>query len=182
VLSWRDGRPVRLSDVATIEVSPPTRQFFAYQNGNPAFGIQVRRANGANVLATLDAVKAAVADLRDGPLKARGLGIEQSFDSSLFIRRAVHLLTENLLVGTLLALGVVWWFMRELRITALIAASIPLCLFGTFITLDLLGRSLNVISLADWRSPSAWWSKARLSYRATSSVCVRASGVGAGSA
>jgi len=148
VLAWRDGRPVRLSDVATIEVSPPTRQFFAYQNGNPAFGIQVRRANGANVLATLDAVKAAAADLRDGPLNARGLGIEQSFDSSLFIRRAVHLLTENLLVGTLLALGVVWWFMRELRITALIAASIPLCLFGTFITLDLLGRSLNVISLA----------------------------------
>src|SRR6185295_12021619 len=66
----------------------------------------------------------------------------------LFIRRAVHLLTENLAVGTLLALGVVWWFMREWRVTALIAASIPLCLFGTFITLDLLGRSLNVISLA----------------------------------
>lgn len=148
VLAWRDGRPVRLSDVATIEVTPPTRQFFAYQNGNPAFGMQVRRANGANVLATLDAVKAAVAELRDGPLKARGLGIEQSFDSSLFIRRAVFLLTENLVVGTLLALGVVWWFMREARITALIAASIPLCLFGTFILLDLLGRSLNVISLA----------------------------------
>ncbi len=148
VLAWRDGRPVRLADVAKIEVKPPTRLFFAYQNGNPAFGIQVRRANGANVLATLDAVKAAVADLRDGPLKARGLGIEQSFDSSLFIRRAVHLLSENLLVGTLLALGVVWWFMREMRVTALVAASIPLCLFGTFITLDLLGRSLNVISLA----------------------------------
>jgi multidrug efflux pump subunit AcrB len=148
VLAWRDGRPVRLSDVARIDVSPPTRQFFAYQNGNPAFGIQVRRANGANVLATLDAVKAAVAELREGPLKARGLGIEQSFDSSLFIRRAVHLLSENLVVGTLLALGVVWWFMRELRVTGLIAASIPMCLFGTFIILDLLGRSLNVISLA----------------------------------
>ena len=148
VLSWRDGRAVRLSDVATIDVAPPTRQFFAYQNGNPAFGIQVRRANGANVLSTLDAVKAAVAELREGPLKARSLGIEQSFDSSLFIRRAVSLLTENLVIGTLLALGVVWWFMREWRITALIAASIPLCLFGTFITLDLLGRSLNVISLA----------------------------------
>jgi len=148
VLAWRDGRPVRLADVASIEVSPPTRQFFAYQNGNPAIGIQVRRANGANVLATLDAVKAAVGELRDGPLKARGLGIEQSFDSSLFIRRAVRLLTENLVVGTLLALAVVWWFMREIRITGLIAASIPLCLFGTFIALALLGRSLNVISLA----------------------------------
>ncbi|TLY67114.1 MAG: efflux RND transporter permease subunit, partial [Gammaproteobacteria bacterium] len=93
VLAWREGRPVRLADLATIDVRPPTRQFFAYQNGNPAIGIRVLRANGANVLATLDAVKAAVAELRAGPLTAHGLGIEQSFDASLFIRRAVRLLT-----------------------------------------------------------------------------------------
>src|SRR6516165_7802101 len=148
VLTWRDGRPVHLSDLATIDVAPPTRTSFAYQNGNPAVGIQVFRANGANVLATLDAVKAAVAELRDGPLKAHGLGIEQSFDASLFIRRAVHLLTENLIVGALLALVVVWWFMREWRVTLLIAATIPVCLFATFVVLDLFGRSLNVISLA----------------------------------
>ncbi len=148
VLTWRDGRPVRLSDVATIDVAPPPQTFFAYQNGNPAIGIQVFRASGANVLATLDAVKAAVAELRDGPLKAHGLGIEQSFDASLFIRRAVHLLTENLIVGALLALLVVWWFMREWRVTLLIAATIPVCLCATFVALDLFGRSLNVISLA----------------------------------
>jgi multidrug efflux pump subunit AcrB len=47
----------------------------------------------------------------------------------LFVRRAVSLLTENLVIGTLLALSVVWWFMRECRISGLIAASIPLCLF-----------------------------------------------------
>ncbi|HYP65489.1 MAG TPA: efflux RND transporter permease subunit, partial [Steroidobacteraceae bacterium] len=148
VLTWRDGRPVHLSDLATIDVAPPTRTSFAYQNGNPAVGIQVFRANGANVLATLDAVKTAVAELRDGPLKAHGLGIEQSFDASLFIRRAVRLLTENLIVGALLALVVVWWFMREWRVTLLIAATIPVCLFATFVVLDLFGRSLNVISLA----------------------------------
>src|SRR6516225_1383953 len=148
VLAWRDGRPVHLADVAAVDVAPPPRQFFAYQNGNPAVGIQVFRANGANVLATLDQVKAAVAELRDGPLKARGLGIEQSFDASLFIRRAVRLLTENLIVGALLALVVVWWFMREWRVTLLIAATIPVCLSATFVLLDLFGRSLNVISLA----------------------------------
>jgi multidrug efflux pump subunit AcrB len=148
VLAWRDGRPVRLSDVATIDVAPPARTFFAYQNGNPAVGIQVYRANGANVLATLDQVKAAVAELRNGPLKAHGLGIEQSFDAALFIRRAVHLLTENLIVGALLALVVVWWFMRAWRVTLLIAATIPVCLCATFVVLDLCGRSLNVISLA----------------------------------
>jgi multidrug efflux pump subunit AcrB len=148
VLTWRDGRPVRLADVAKIEVGPPARTFFAYQNGNPAIGVQVFRANGANVLSTLDAVKAAVAELRAGALKAHGLGIEQSFDAALFIRRAVHLLTENLIVGALLALIVVWWFMRETRVTLLIAATIPVCLAATFVALDLFGRSLNVISLA----------------------------------
>ncbi|MBV8402878.1 MAG: efflux RND transporter permease subunit, partial [Gammaproteobacteria bacterium] len=148
VLTWREGRPVHLADLAAIDVAPPPRQFFAYQNGNPAIGIQVFRANGANVLATLDQVKAAVAELRAGPLKAHGLGIEQSFDASLFIRRAVHLLTENLIVGALLALIVVWWFMREWRVTLLIAATIPVCLCATFVVLDLFGRSLNVISLA----------------------------------
>ena len=148
VLTWRDGRPVHLADIATIDVGPPPRTFFAYQNGNPAIGIQVFRANGANVLATLDAVKAAVAELRDGVLKARGLGIEQSFDAALFIRRAVQLLTENLIVGALLALVVVWWFMREWRVTLLIATTIPVCLCATFVVLDLSGRSLNVISLA----------------------------------
>jgi multidrug efflux pump subunit AcrB len=148
VLAWRDGRPVHLADVATIDVAPPPRTFIAYQNGNPAVGIQVFRANGANVLATLDAVKAAVAELRAGPLKAHGLGIEQSFDASLFIRRAVRLLTENLVIGALLALVVVWWFMREWRVTLLIAATIPVCLCATFVALDLFGRSLNVISLA----------------------------------
>jgi multidrug efflux pump subunit AcrB len=78
----------------------------------------------------------------------RGLGIEQSFDASLFIRRAVDLLIENLIVGALLALACVWWFMRDVRATTLIAATIPLCLLATFCALQLAGRSINVISLA----------------------------------
>ncbi|MGN6521337.1 MAG: efflux RND transporter permease subunit [Dokdonella sp.] len=148
VLAWRDGRPIKLGDVATIERKPPEQQFFVYQNGNPAIGLQVLRAPGANVLGTLEQVKKVVAELRDGPLKSRGLGIEQSFDSALFIHRAVNLLTENLIVGALLALLCVWWFMRDWRATVLIASAIPICLLATFGALDLGGRSLNVISLA----------------------------------
>lgn len=148
VLAWRDGQPVRIADLATVELRPPERQFFSYQNGNPAIGLEIRRAPGANVLSTLEEVKKVVADLRDGPLKARGLGIEQSFDASLFIRRAVNLLIENLVVGALLALACVWWFMRDVRATALIATTIPVCLLATFCVLHLAGRSINVISLA----------------------------------
>jgi len=148
VLAWRDGRPVKLGDVATIEMKPPEQQFFVYQNGNPAIGLNVLRAPGANVLGTLEQVKKVVDDLRNGALKSKGLGIEQSFDSALFIHRAVNLLTENLVVGALLALLCVWWFMRDWRATLLIASAIPVCLLATFGALDLAGRSLNVISLA----------------------------------
>ena len=90
VLAWRDGRPVRLADVATIEeASAPATvlRLPERQSGDRRAGIP---RHGANVLATLDAVKAAVAELRAGPLKARGLGIEQSFDAALFIHRAVQ--------------------------------------------------------------------------------------------
>jgi multidrug efflux pump subunit AcrB len=148
VLAWRDGQPVRLADLATIEMRPPDRQFFSYQNGNPAIGLRIQRAPGANVLSTLDAVKKVVEELREGPLKERGLGIEQSFDASLFIKRAVNLLMENLVVGALLALVCVWWFMRDTRATIVIASTIPVCLLATFCALKLGGRSINVISLA----------------------------------
>ncbi|MBO9662598.1 efflux RND transporter permease subunit [Dokdonella sp.] len=148
VLSSNADKTVHLGDVATIEVRPPRRQAYAYQNGNPAIGLQIDKVSGANVLQTLNAVKQVVAELRDGPLKAKGLGIEQSFDSSLFINRAIHLLTENLIVGALLSLLCVWWFMRDARATVLIAAAIPVCLLATFTVLQLSGHTLNVISLA----------------------------------
>ena len=148
VLSWQNGRPVRLGDVADIKLQPPKRQFYAYQNGNPAIGLDVRKSDGANVLATLNEVKKVVAEMRGGLLKTKGLGIEQSFDSALFINRAVSLLTENLIVGALLSLICVWWFMRDWRATLLIASAIPICLLATFCVLHMTGHSLNVISLA----------------------------------
>lgn len=148
VLAWRDGQPVRLSDVAVVEARPPDKLNYSHQNGNPAIGLQLLRAPGANVLRTLDEAKRVVAELRDGPLRERGLGIEQSFDASVFITRAVNLLIENLVVGALLALVCVWWFMRNVRATVIIATTIPICLLATFCALHLAGRSINVISLA----------------------------------
>lgn len=148
ILAWRDGRPVRLADVATVEVRRPQQRFFAYQNGNPAIGLRILRTHDANVLATLDEVKRVVADVREQDLRPLGLDIAQSFDASVFIHRAIGLLSGSLLAGVLLAVGCLWWFLRDLRATALIACAIPICLLATFIVLQLTGRSLNVISLA----------------------------------
>jgi multidrug efflux pump subunit AcrB len=148
VLEWREGRPVRLGDIADITVAPGIRRDIIVQNGNPAMGVRIDRQNGANVLAALTEVKAVVDELRDGPLAELGLDIQQSFDASVFINRAVRLVTNNLLIGILLAVGVLWWFLRDGRGTLLIATAIPISLLATFVVLKLTGRSLNVISLA----------------------------------
>ncbi|MFT5140581.1 MAG: multidrug efflux pump subunit AcrB, partial [Rhodothermales bacterium] len=148
ILEWRDGRPIRLGDVAEVEVARGKKNGIVIQNGNPAMALRVDRANGANVLGTLTLVKEAVAELRDGPLASAGLGIEQSFDASVFINRAVTMVSSNILLGVLLAVGVLWWFLRDMRATLLIATAIPISLLSTFVVLELTGRSLNVISLA----------------------------------
>ncbi len=148
VLEWRDGRPVRLGDIAEIKIDRGLRQDIVVQNGNPAMGVRIDRQNGANVLAALTEVKQVMGELREGPLKELGLDVQQSFDASVFIQRAVNLVTSNLLIGILLAVGVLWWFLRDIRGTLLIAAAIPVSLLTTFIVLQLTGRSLNVISLA----------------------------------
>ena len=148
ILDWREGKPIRLGDIADVRVDRGKKQFIGVQNGNPALSLRVDRANGANVLAALTEVKAAVAELREGPLAAVGLGIQQSFDASVFINRAVGMVRSNLLLGVLLSVVVLWLFLRDRRATLLIATAIPISLLATFVVLQLTGRSLNVISLA----------------------------------
>ncbi|MEQ8992774.1 MAG: efflux RND transporter permease subunit [Pseudomonadales bacterium] len=148
VLDWRDGRPVYLRDVATVQVSKSDRRSFAYQNGNPAIGLRVDRQPGENLLAALNRVKAEVAEIEADILEPEGLSIHQSFDASVFIYRAIALVTNNIVIGALLAVGTLWWFLRRLRATLVIAVAIPCSLLATFVVLSLTGRSINVISLA----------------------------------
>ncbi len=148
VLDWRDGRPVRLGDVASVEVRRGDPTDLAMQNGNPAIGIQIMKENGANVLETLTAVKAEIFAMRDGPLKEMGLGIAQSFDPSVFIDQAVSMVTGNLIAGIVLAVLVLWYFLRDRRATLLVGLAIPVSILVTLAVLKLMGRSLNVISIA----------------------------------
>ncbi|MEA1943420.1 MAG: efflux RND transporter permease subunit [Pseudomonadota bacterium] len=148
IVVWRDGTPVRLSDLATVEVTYGERNNFTYQNGNPAMGIEVRRQQGANVLAALDAVKAEVDAINETLLAERQLVMAPSFDASVFILRAIDLLRTNLLLGIVLAIFGLWLFLRRARATLIISLAIPVSLLSTLIVLFLLGRSLNVISLA----------------------------------
>ncbi len=148
ILDWRDGNPVRLGDVASVAVARADRFAIVYQNGNSAIGLRVFRTNGANVLSTIDAVKAVITELNEGPLEERGLAIAHSYDPSVFIKRAINLLTTNLALGIALAVGALWMFLRNVRATLIIGMTIPISLLVTFTVLQMTGRSLNVISLA----------------------------------
>jgi multidrug efflux pump subunit AcrB len=148
IFEWRDGRPIKLGDIATVQVARGDGGAQPTQNGNPAISIRVDRESGANVLQTLNAVKDVVDSLNHGIVGDRGLVLAQSFDASVFIYRAVNLVTGNLLLGVCLAVGVLWWFLRRFRATLIVALAIPVSLLATFILLKITGRSLNVISLA----------------------------------
>jgi multidrug efflux pump subunit AcrB len=148
MLESRGGRNIRLSDIATVEVRRNDRQGMAIQNGNPAFSMRINRANGANVLETLNRVKTEVNLLNNEVLADKKLVMVQSFDASVFIYRAINLVTSNLFVGIVLSLSVLWFFIRRMRATLIIATAIPVSLLSTFIVLEITGRSLNVISLA----------------------------------
>ncbi|HPE29767.1 MAG TPA: efflux RND transporter permease subunit, partial [Parvularculaceae bacterium] len=148
ILAWRDGAPVRLGDIATVDVGPDRNGGVVFQNGNPAIGMRILREPGANTLAAIDALTEKINELNEGPLTEMGYTIQKSFDPSVFIKRALSLLTGNLIVGVLLAVGALWFFIRRTTATLIIASAIPICLTATVVFLNLSGRTINVISLA----------------------------------
>lgn len=148
VLEWRDGRPIRLGDIADIKVTRGETILTNTQNGNPAISVRIDKESSANALQTLNAVKKVVEELNTGPVAERGLVMAQSFDASVFINRAINLVASNIGLGVLLAVGVLWWFLRRFRATLIVAIAIPISLLATFVVLNIAGRTLNVISLA----------------------------------
>ncbi len=148
VVAWRDGNPIRLRDIATVEVGLRDAQGSLNMNGGAAIALNAQPEINVNVLEVMAAIKQAVRELNEGPLATAGLEMTQAYDESLYIEQSVSMLRNNLLLGIVLAFGVLWWFFRKFRATLLVAIAIPASLFFTFILLGGSGRSLNIISLA----------------------------------
>ena len=148
IVGYSGERPIYLRDLASAEVGFSDRSGFTLRNGAQAYYITVARNNDANTVALLDEINQAITELNQGALLEAGLMMELSFDASVHIRNALMLVKSNLGLGVALALGLLWLFMRGWRATAIIALTIPLSLAIALLALQLLGRSLNVISLA----------------------------------
>ncbi len=148
VLEWREGKPIRLKDIARIEmkmVDPATQ---LHQNGGPSLAVNVIPESGVNVLEVMNDLKAVIADLAENELARAGLTIHQVYDETIYVKSSIGMVRNNLLLGMSLAIVVLWWFLRKFRATLSVALSIPLCLLVSFMVLDFSGRTLNIISLA----------------------------------
>ena len=148
IVAYNDGRPVRLGEVAEIRQGHQLLRGFAYRDGDPAFYIQLFAAATANTVDLMAEVKKRVASVNREQLDAADLELILSFDSSEHIKRAVALVQGNLGLGIVLAMGLLYLMLRGWRATMLIAVTIPVSLLAALLVLDLLGRSLNIISLA----------------------------------
>ncbi len=148
VLEWREGRPVYLSDVASVERVMRDSSGVMTQNAGPSIAMNVIAEPGVNILQVMSDLQAEVAALRVSHLDPAGLEILQASDDTIYIRESIWMVVTNLLLGMGLAIAVLWFFFRKLRATLMVALAIPLCLCFAFLVLDGSGRTLNVISLA----------------------------------
>ncbi len=148
VLEWRDNHAVRLRDIATVEKVLQDRAGVISQNGGPSIAMNVSPESGVNVLEVMAGIKSAAAEIQRTHLDPAGLTLTQVYDETIYINASVRMVRNNLILGMLLAIAVLWWFLRRFRATLIVAMSIPLCLLASFIALDVFGMSLNILSLA----------------------------------
>jgi multidrug efflux pump subunit AcrB len=148
VLTWRDGQPIHLHDVAEVSIELRDARGSLNQNGGPSIAINAQPEQNINVLEVMTSLKEVIAELNEGTVKRAGLYITQDYDETLYITDSITMLRNNLMLGILLATTVLWWFLRRRRATMMVALAIPISLFATFIALNATGRTINIISLA----------------------------------
>ncbi|MEO1024924.1 MAG: efflux RND transporter permease subunit [Pseudomonadota bacterium] len=139
---------VRVSDVAEVAFAysePTSRLRF---RGEPGLAFNIVREAGANVISTMEDVRATLEELNAGPVADAGLLMEQVYDETIYIDGAIDLVTQNIYIGGLLAALILMLFLRSPRATLVVSLSIPVSIVATFVVMALTGRTLNVISLA----------------------------------
>ena len=147
VVSNDGGSPVYLQDVARVEDGEADVRALARFNGKPTIGVGIMKQSGANTVAIVDEAILRLEQIR--PLLPEGITLNEKgyIDMSVSIREAVAETQFALVFGGLLAVFVVFIFLRRVRPTLIVAAAIPLSLIATFGLVWLSGATLNTMTL-----------------------------------
>ncbi|HLX83603.1 MAG TPA: multidrug efflux RND transporter permease subunit [Terriglobales bacterium] len=145
IVSYNNGAPVRLADVADVNDAVEDIHNIGLANGKPGVLIIISRQPGANIIATVDRIYAALPQLEASISPA----IETSvvLDRTITVRASVHDIELTLIISVILVILVVFAFLRTLRATLIPSIAVPLSLIGTFGVMYVLGYSLDNLSL-----------------------------------
>ncbi len=145
IITWRDGAPLRLGDVAQVINASEDRRLAAWADRLPAVLINVQRQPGANVIEVVDRVRALLPQLESSLPAAVQLTVLT--DRTLSIRASVRDVQHELLFAIGLVVLVTFLFLRDPAATLVPSIAVPLSLVGTFGVMHLAGFSLNLLTL-----------------------------------
>jgi multidrug efflux pump len=145
VVAFKNGAPVRLSDVATVEFAPENNKLAAWYNKTPAVILDIRRQPGANVIKVVEGVYALLPALKAS--LPPSIDVSILTDRTVTIRASIHDVEFELTLAVILVVLVIFVFLRNVPATIIPSLSVPLSLVGTFAVMYLLGFSLNNLSL-----------------------------------
>ncbi|PKH20141.1 multidrug transporter subunit MdtC [Enterobacterales bacterium CwR94] len=145
IVHYNQGAAVRLQDVATVSDSVQDVRNAGMANAKPAILLMVRKTPEANIIETVDRIRAAIPELRE--IVPTAISLEVAQDRSPTIRASLAEVEHSLVIAVALVILVVFLFLRSGRATLIPAVAVPVSLIGTFAAMYLCGFSLNNLSL-----------------------------------
>ena len=145
IIAYRNGAAVRVADVAQVMDGAENVKLGAWSGLKPAIILNVQRQPGANVIATVDAIKARLPELQSG--MPASVKVDVLSDRTTGIRASVMHVQIELLLAVLLVVLVIFAFLHNLRATVIASLAVPISLIGTCGAMYMLGYSLNNLSL-----------------------------------
>jgi multidrug efflux pump len=145
IVAYRNGAPVRLSDIAKVTEGIEDVRNSGYANGKPAVVIGIGRQPGANIIETVDRIKALLPELRASIPPS--VTLTPTFDRTITIRASVKDIEFTLMLTVALVVMVIFLFLRNAWATIIPSVAVPLSIIGTFGVMYLLGYSLDNLSL-----------------------------------
>ncbi|GAA0691360.1 multidrug efflux pump [Dyella sp. SG562] len=145
IISYKNGAPVRLSDVARVIDGVENDQLAAWANGKPAVLLDVRRQPGANIVQTVEHIRGIMPELRS--VLPADVHLDVFADRTVTIRASVEDVQFTLVLTVFLVVAVIFVFLRRLWATIIPSVAVPLSLMGTFGVMAFAGMSLDNLSL-----------------------------------
>ena len=145
IVGYHNGAAIRLSDIAYVYDGPQNIRTVGYLNGKPSIPLVIFREPGANIIQTVDAIKAALPSLQ-ASIPA-GIDMDVVLDRTTTIRSSVHEIERTMIISIMLVILVVFIFLRSPQATIIPAVVVPVSLIGTFGVMYLLGYSVDNLSL-----------------------------------